>query len=95
MFQSIEKLRRKPDNLKRSIALWVTIVLFALVVFVWLSSVNIVNIKKEEKELGQKAPSPISAIKESVSSIFRNADEEVDSIKIQLQDSGAQDGERL
>lgn len=88
MFQSIEKIRRKPEVQKERIVLGITITLFLGIVFVWLSFVDIVNMTGDDNSLNQKAQTPISTMKETVTSIFDDARDDVDTLKEQFGDGG-------
>ena len=53
----LQKLRAKPDHVKKSLSLFLTIVIFSVILFVWLSSWDA---RSREDESRAKAVSPLS-----------------------------------
>ncbi len=53
----LEKLRAKPDNFKKSLALGITIVIFSIILFVWISSWDA---RSSGDEIREKTVSPLS-----------------------------------
>ena len=53
----LEKLRAKPDHIKKSISLTLTIVIFSGIVFVWFSSWDA---RMHEGEIREKTVTPLS-----------------------------------
>ncbi len=55
----LEKLRAKPDHIKKSISLTMTIVIFSGILFVWVSSWDA---RMNKGEIREKTVSPLSGI---------------------------------
>lgn len=56
----LEKLRAKPDHIKKSISLVLTIVIFSIILFVWFSSWDA---RMRGDETREKTASPLSSFK--------------------------------
>lgn len=53
----LEKLRAKPDHIKKSVALVLTIIIFSIILFVWISSWDA---RSRGDETREKTVSPLS-----------------------------------
>ncbi len=69
----LEKLRAKPDHIKKSISLVFTIVIFSGIVFVWLSSWDARNSGVETREKTLSPLAGFTTIFEGVSRDIKNA----------------------
>jgi len=68
LFHQIEKLRRKPEHVRRWVAFSVTLLLFIIIVSVWLSTINISIFGKTEDGDIPKPDvlSPFTVVKDSL-----------------------------
>lgn len=88
MFHYIEELQQKPEYVRRNITIILTLVIFMVVVFVWLSTsdINIGNINKEQEEdinIGEVL-SPFANIKNTVGDAVDDIGNNIDNMKKQL-----------
>ncbi len=80
MFKSIEKLRQKPEHIRRAVALFVTIALFLVILFVWFSTLNLGDTVQKEKDRVANTPTPFANLKDTLGGIFNDVTEQAESI---------------
>lgn len=83
MFQTIEKLRAKPEGSKKKIAFLLAFLFSGIIFVVWLSVIfpDFKNKKLKESEIVNTGPSPISAFSDTLSSAFLSMGEQISNIK--------------
>jgi predicted PurR-regulated permease PerM len=65
MFNHIEKIRQKPEHVKRWIAVFITLLLFSIIILVWFWAPD-VSLVGKEKSIIDNAPSPFSVLKDKL-----------------------------
>ena len=66
MFNHIEKIRQKPEHVRRGIAMFITLALFLVVVIVWVFAPDVSLVEKEKSRVDE-APSPLWVFKDTLS----------------------------
>ncbi len=69
----LEKLRSKPDHIKKTFSLVLTIIIFSIIVFVWVSSRE----NQSQKNVSMNAMSPLASLVEMMSEVISEAKERV------------------
>ncbi len=83
MFRYIEKLQKKPEHIKRGIALFITVLLFLVVIFVWLSIAGIPLVEKKESHVSE-TPSPFIVLKNTFGDLTSGAGDNFKKLKEQF-----------
>lgn len=83
MFQTIEKLRAKPDGSKKKIAFLLAFLFSGIIFVVWLTIIypDFKNKNQKEAQIVNAGPSPISAFSDTLSSAFSSMGEQISNIK--------------
>lgn len=69
----LEKLRSKPDHIKKIFSLVLTIIIFSVIVFVWVSSWG----NQSQKNISMNALSPLASFMEMMSGVISETKEKV------------------
>jgi len=83
VFRYIEKLQKKPEHVKRWIAVFITIFLFLIIVSVWLSIDNTSFVNKKESNIN-KTPPPFTVLKDTFGELFGNMGDNLKNLKVQF-----------
>ncbi len=83
MFETIEKLRNKPERKKKQIAFTIAFSIAGLIFVVWLSVIypDFRKTEAQEEEASKLQPSPLSVFGDSVSSGFNAIEDEISGLK--------------
>jgi len=83
MFETIEKLREKPESSKKKIAFLTAFFVAGIIFVVWLSVVypDLKMKNSKEKEVLKTEPSPLSAFEDTLSNGFLGLGEQLKNLK--------------
>jgi hypothetical protein len=80
----LEKLRAKPDHIKRSIALGLALVIFSIILFIWITSSDA---RTEGAVVRDKTVSPVSGVTSVFGDFFSGFKEKISRSSVNAGDS--------
>lgn len=86
MFNHIEKIRQKPEHVRRRIAVFLTLMLFLVVVFVWIFAPDVSLVEQEKNRAIDEAPSPFWVLKDTLGDSFNDMGSKLEEFKGQFGD---------
>lgn len=83
MFQTIEKLRSKPESAKKRIAFLIAFLISGLIFVVWLTIIfpDFKKTQDKESSIAKSGVSPISAFSDAISSSYGAVSSQISKIK--------------
>ena len=83
MFETIEKLRDKPESTKKKIAFLISLIVVLIIFVIWLSVIypDFKKSKLRDESISKIEPSPVSAFTDSLSSGLSSISEQFNKIK--------------
>lgn len=93
MFEFIEKIRQKPEGLKKKVAFLASFFIAGLIFVIWLSVIypNIMNNKKVDSLTEKRKEDPISSLANIISSGVYSVSNELGSLKDLISNVGTKE----
>ncbi len=83
MFRYIEKLQKKPEHVKRGIALFFTTLLFFIIIFIWFRVADVPFVEKKESQISETL-SPFTVLKDTFVGIYNDTENNFSKLKEQF-----------
>lgn len=81
----LDKLRAKPENVKKSIAISISLIITIVIASVWFVSKYVTSIQETERDATvTEIQSPVSSMSATVSDAFKNLSDEFGNLKEKL-----------
>ncbi len=93
MFNHIENIRQKPEYVRRRIALFITLTLFFVVVFIWILTLDTSPVRQEKSRIVDEAPSPFWTLRDTLNNSANDMSSKFEELKKQF--NGGNEGQNV